>query len=116
MKNFHFESLENKHVEDEIKNEISKAIPFLEKNLDRLIQYLRTEENLNTYIEINLPFLDSNISFQINLYSGKILILVRSFDDKTFYGYLILEGYDCIEKEGLKKIGNWDKQKDRFKI
>jgi len=63
MKNFQFKPIkkyekilrENEGYDD-IKNQITKAIPFLEKNLDRLIQYLRTEENLNTYIEINLPF------------------------------------------------------------
>jgi len=89
----------------ELKKQISKSLPFLEKNLDRLLDYLKKEESLNNYIEINLPFFDSNISYKINLFSGKIIISVMAHDDSQIYGHLLLDGYDCLDKKGMKEHG-----------
>ena len=102
----------------ELKNQISKSTPFLEKNLDRLIDYLKNEESLNNYIEINLPFFDSNISYKINLYNGKIIISVMNHDDSKIFGHLIIDGYDCLDKKGIKELGlnlKVTKGKERFK-
>jgi len=117
MTTHHFEPIGKygqDHI-DEIEKQITKAIPFLQKNLSRNIEYLKKEESLKSYIEINLPFFDSNLSFQINLYDGKVLILIKSWDDKSFFGYLILEGFDCMDENVLKRIGRWDREKIRYK-
>jgi len=89
----------------EIKNQISKSIPFLEKNLDRLLDYLKKEDNLNNYIEINLPLFDSNLSYKINLYYGKIIISVMKHDDTLILGHLLIDGYDCLDKNGIEELG-----------
>jgi len=102
----------------ELKNQISKSIPFLEKNLDRMIDYLKKEESLNNYIEINLPFFDSNLSYKINLYNGKLIISVMNQDDSKIFGHLLIENYDCLDKNGIKQLGfqsTAPKGKERFK-
>ena len=102
----------------ELNNQIGKSMPFLEKNLDRLLSYLKKEADLKNYIEINLPFLDSNISYKLVLYGEKIIISVMSHDDSKIFGNLLIEGYDCLDKNGIKELGinlMMPKGKDRFK-
>jgi len=90
---------------NELERQISKSIPFLEKNLDRLLEYIKKEDSLKNYIEISLPFFDSNISYKFNLYSGKWIISVMSFEDSVIYGHLLIDGYDCLDKKGIKDLG-----------
>ena len=117
--NYQFEQLDEKFPSDkllELKRQITKSIPFLEKNLDRILEYLRKEDSLKNYIEINLPFLDLNISYKINLYSQKIIITVMNYNDSNIFGHLLIDGYDCLNKKEIKKLGleNIPKGKDRF--
>ena len=121
MLNYHFEPLDEKSslrkVADlELKNQIAKSIPFLEKNLDRLLEYIKKEEDMKNYIEINLPFFDSSIAYKINRFYGKIIISVLNFDDSKIFGHLIIDGYDCLDKNGIKKFGDWKShnEKERF--
>ena len=118
---FRFEPLDEKFPPNrllELKNQIEKSMPFLEKNLDRLLNYLKKEADFDNYIEINLPFLDSNISYKLNLYYEKIIISVMNYDDSRIFGHLLIEGYDCLDKNGIKELGlnlMVPKGKDRFK-
>ena len=107
-KSYKFESLYENFPSkslNEIKSQISKSIPFLEKNLDRLLWYLKKEDNFKNYIEINLPFFDSNLSYKINLYYGKIIISVMKHDDTLILGHLLIDGYDCLDKNGIEELG-----------
>ena len=110
------ENLQSKKL-TELKNQIKISMPFLEKNLDRILGYLKKEEKLKNYLEINLPILDSNISYKMNLYDKKVIITVMSYDDSKIYGHLLIDGYDCLDKKGIKEQGlkfNLKKAKDRF--
>jgi len=105
--NYHFEPIPKKLPPQqifELKGQISKSIPFIEKNLERLVTYLKKEDNWNNFLEIDLPFFDSNISFRIVLNEGKINILVLSYNDSNLLGHLILDGSDYMDKENIKKL------------
>ena len=91
----------------DIEKKIEQFMPVLEKNFPRLLGYLTQEDELGNYIEINIPFLESNLSFKINLYYKKILISVMNHTDSEIFGHLILEGYDCLDKDGISKLGDW---------
>jgi len=102
----------------ELKKQIENSIPFLEKNIDRLLDYLKKENKLENYIEINLPFLDSNISYKISLFYGKIIVSIMRYDDSVIFGHLLLDGYECLGKEEIQKLGGTWKEhtgKQRFK-
>jgi len=91
----------------EIEKQISKSMPFLEKNFDRILDYIRKEDELENYIEINLPFFGSNLSFKLNLYYRKIMVSVMSHDDSEILGHLLIDGYDCLDKNEIQKLGDW---------
>jgi len=142
--NYHFEPI-NKELTSEQVNElekkISKSISFIEKNLTRLSNYLKNEEEAGNYIEINLPKLDSELSFKINLYYGKIIISIicsrtktgeqiqeepkdvlfnplKTGPDYEIVGHLMIDGLDCLAKDDIKRLGSLlnSKGKDsRFK-
>ena len=110
------ENIPSKKLHD-LKSQIKNSVPFLEENLDRILGYLKKEEKLKNYLEINLPIFDSNISYKMNLYDKKIIITVMSHDDSKIYGHLLIDGYDCLDKKGIKEQGlkfNLPKAKDRF--
>ena len=118
---YKFEPLDENFPQDELfelERQISKSIPFLEKNLPRLLDYLKKEDDMKNYIEINLPFFESNISFKINLFHEKIIISVMLYDDTEIFGHLIIDGYDCLDKKGITELGGnlkISKGEDRFK-
>ena len=118
---YKFEPLDENFPQDklfELERQISKSIPFLEKNLPRLLDYLKKEDDMKNYIEINLPFFESNISFKINLFHEKIIISVMLYDDTEIFGHLIIDGYDCLDKKGIIELGGnlkISKGEDRFK-
>ena len=89
----------------ELQQQISNSIPFLEKHLDRMIEFLKKEESLENYVEVNLPFFESNISYKLNLFHGKLIISVMLFDDSKIFGHLIIDNYDCLDKTKIKKLG-----------
>ena len=118
---YKFEPLDENFPQDklfELERQISKSIPFLEKNLPRLLDYLKKEDDMKNYIEINLPFFESNISFKINIFHEKIIISVMLYDDTEIFGHLIIDGYDCLDKKGIIELGGnlkISKDEDRFK-
>ena len=118
---YKFEPLDENFPQDELfelERQISKSIPFLEKNLPRLLDYLKKEDDMKNYIEINLPFFESNISFKINIFHEKIIISVMLYDDTEIFGHLIIDGYDCLDKKGITELGGnlkISKGEDRFK-
>jgi len=99
----------------ELERQISKSIPFLEKNLPRLLDYLKKEDGMKNYIEINLPFFESNISFKLNLFHEKIIISVMLYDDTAIFGHLLIDGYDCLDKKGIIELGGKLKIEGNFK-
>ncbi len=102
----------------ELERQISKSIPFLEKNLPRLLDYLKKEDDMKNYIEINLPFFESNISFKLNFYHKKLIISVMLYDDTEIFGHLLIDEYDCLDKKGIIELGGnlkISKGEDRFK-
>ena len=107
MDNYHFEPINDKVKREqifEVKRHIAKALPFIEKNLERLVNYLKNEENLNNKIEIDLPIFNSNISFRIFLYEGKIITIVMNYEDLTMLGYFVKKNQDFMILEDVKKI------------
>jgi len=92
----------------EIEQEIHQSIEFLQKHLERLLDYLKAEKNLGNYIEISLPVLDLSITYKINLFYDKILISVFKYDFSEFYGYVLFEDLDCLDSKKLKIMGNWN--------
>ena len=114
MLNYRFELLDEKTPPNnppEFESQIAKSMPFLEKNLDRLLEYIKKEEGMKNYIEINLPFFDSNIAYKISRFYGKVIISVLKYDDSRIYGHLLIDGYDCLDKNGIKKLGTWSEHK-----
>ena len=96
---------------NEINKEISQSLPILEANLDRLLEYIKKEEERNIYIEIDLPMLDSNLSFKLNRFYKKNLISVMNHTDSEIFGHLIINGYECLDSKELKKLGYWSYHK-----
>jgi len=108
VENYHFEPIPKKlypQVIFHLEQQISKSIPFLEKNLERIVNYIKKENELNNFIEIDLPFFDSNISFSIFLHQNKIIISIKYYNDSYTVGHLILNGSDYMDIENIKKIG-----------
>ena len=106
--NYKFEPLYNDFPEKkllELERQISNSIPFLETHLDRMIEFLKKEESLENYVEVNLPFFESNISYKLNLFHGKLIISVMLFDDSKILGHLIIDNYDCLGKMEIIKLG-----------
>jgi len=104
---FHFEPLGDNLATEQIviiENQIFNSMPFLEKNLGRIITYLKKENEFKNRVEIDLPFLGSNISFRVFLNNNKIVILVMNVKDSRMFGYLILKGSDFMDKENVKKF------------
>ena len=99
----------------DIEKKISQFIPILENNFPRLLDFLKKEEKMGNYIEINMPFLESNLSFKFNLFYKKILISVMNHTDSEIFGHLIIEGYDCLDKEGISKLGDWKTHEGKSK-
>lgn len=99
----------------EIRNEISISINFLKANIDRLIEYLRKEDALNNYIEIDLPVLDLSINYKLSLFYNKLIISVVKFDNSEFYGHLMLDGYDCLDENGIMNLGDWNTHQANLK-
>jgi len=115
---YKFEPLDENFPQNELfelERQISKSIPFLEKNLPRLLDYLKKEDDMKNYIEINLPFFESNISFKLNFYHKKLIISVMLYDDTEIFGHLLIEGYDCLDKKGILELGGNLKVKGHFK-
>ena len=99
----------------EIENEISESISFLEKNLNRLLDYLKKENDLGNYIEIDLPVLNLSISYRLNLFYDKLMVSVVSWDNSEIFGHLILKEYDCLDLKGIREMGDWKKQQQFIK-
>ena len=110
---YHFEPIKKmlKSNLNEINKEISQSLPILEANLDRLLEYIKKEEERNIYIEIDLPMLDSNLSFKLNRFYKKNLISVMNNTDSEIFGHLIINGYECLDSKELKKLGYWSYHK-----
>ena len=89
----------------EIKEKIEKSVLFLENTFGRCLSYLYKEKELDNYIEIDLPLFESDITIKINLFYEKILVSVMNHKDSEFFGYLIIEGFDCLDNESIKEIG-----------
>jgi len=120
----------------ELDRKISNSMPFLEKNFERLLNYLKKEEEFGNYIEINLPKTDSDLFFKLNLYKGKIIISVIKLSSKTqgetqedeiiafdptkkspnyeIVGHLLIDGFDCLGKEEIRKLGNFLIHKEKI--
>jgi len=106
---FHFEPL--KEIGEinvgKLQKEISNSFPILENNLNRLLDYLRKEENAENYIEINLPIINSDLCFKLNLYYDKLIISVMSGPNFEIIGHLLIDGFDCLGAKEIRRLGNW---------
>jgi len=117
INNHRFEPLNEKFTPEqitELEKKISKSIPFIEKNLSRLVDYLKKEEEADNYIEINLPKLDSDLCFKLNLYYGKILVSVMRASNYEIVGHLLINGFDCLDAKEIKKLGNLFTYKEKI--
>ena len=108
------EELSEKEI-DEIKEGIEKSILFLEENLSRILSYIYKEKELGNYIEIDIPLFESNLSIKVNLFYEKILLSIMNHKDSKFFGYLIIDGIDSLDKEGIKKIATLSSPIHNFK-
>jgi len=116
--NYKFEPLNPKMSNDEIveiEKQISNATHLLENNLNRLLEYLKNEEQKNNYIEIDVPFLESNLSFKFNLYFEKLMVSVMRYDDSKILGQLIIDGFDCLGINEIKTLGDWNTHRKKIK-
>ena len=107
--NFHLEPISEDLTQEqtlELEKKISKSIPFLVENLNRLQNYLKKEEENENYIEINLPELDSEFCFKLNRYYGKIIISVMKGINYEIVGHLLIDGFDCLDKNEIMRLGN----------
>ena len=117
--NYRFEPINEELTTEqvnELEKKISKSISFLEKNLSRLGDYLKKEEEAANYIEINLPKLDSELCFKLNLYCGKIIVSVMKGSNYEIVGHLLINGFDCLDKNEIKRLGRLDTFKRRFHV
>jgi len=116
--NYKFEPLNPKMSNNEIveiEKQISNATHLLENNLNRLLEYLKNEEQKNNYIEIDMPFLESNLSFKFNLYFGKLMVSVMNYDDSKILGQLTIDGFDCLDINEIKTLGDWNTHRKKIK-
>jgi len=107
---YSFEPIANNIPEprqSELKSEIRESFPILEKSLRRLLDYLKKEQKNENYIEIELPILHLGISYRISRLYEKIVITVMKWNSSEIYGHLIVDGYDCIGEQEIKKIFDW---------
>jgi len=99
----------------EIEKQISNATHLLENNLNRLLEYLKNEEQKNNYIEIDMPFLESNLSFKFNLYFEKLMVSVMNYDDSKILGQLVIDSFDCLDINEIKSLGDWNTHRKKIK-
>jgi len=116
--NYKFEALNPKISKAElveIEKQISNATRLLETNLNGLLEYLKNEEQKNNYIEIDMPFLESNLSFKFNLYFEKLMVSVMNYNDSKILGQLIIDGFDCLGINEIKSLGDWNTHRKKIK-
>ena len=115
--NYHFDPISEELTSEQIlefEKNISKSVPFMEKNLKRLLNYLKKQEEAGNYIEINLPKLDSELCFKLNLYCGKIIVSVMKGSNYEIVVHLLINGFDCLDKNEIKRLGKLDTYKDKI--
>ncbi len=114
---FQFEPIreisEDTKIDLEIANQ--KFVEFLSENFSRFKEYFLTEEKLGNYIEIDIPLLGTNFSYKINQFYGRFMISVLDHKDSKIFGHLLLDGYDFLDSETIRKLGNFQTHKDQFK-
>ena len=106
-----FDYEENQNIREAEIEETKKKIFLVEKEiLDKLPKYLDFLEQQvknGNYIEIHWPIFDYGITLMLSKLREKFLISVLDQRNSKVYGNLMVEGYNCIDINELKKLGTW---------
>jgi len=106
-----FDDIQNEKIPPEEIDKLKEIIPKIEQslneNLSNYLQFLSDQENKGNYVEIHWPFFEFSIALRLCKIKDKFLISVLNNYDSTVYGNLLIEGFDCISNDELKKIGKW---------
>jgi len=83
-----------------VENEINSKVP-------KYLDFLNQHEKRGDYIEIHWPIFDYGITIMMSKIKKKFLISVLDQRNSKVYGNLLLDGYNCIDVNELKKLGTW---------
>jgi len=92
---------------DEAGKKIQKLENFLFKKLPLYLEFLTEQEKIGDYFEVHLPIFDYGITLMMSRINKKFLISVLDQRNSKVYGNLLLDGYQCIKINDLKKLGSW---------
>lgn len=98
---------------DEAEKKIQKLENFLCKKLPLYLEFLTEQEKIGDYVEVHLPIFDYGITLMMSRINKKFLISVLDQRNSKVYGNLLLNGYQCIKINDLKKLGSWSTWESR---
>jgi len=110
---FDFEKNPEKHRKiteldiEETKKKISSVQGNLSVKLPQCLEFLDQQEAKENYIEVNLPIFQYGLTIMMSKIRKKFLISVMDQRNSQVYGNLLLDGYDCIDVNELRKLGKW---------
>jgi len=75
--------------------------------LPQYLEFLEQQEGKENYIEVHLPIFEYGVTIMMSKIRKKFLISVLDQRNSKVYGNLLLDGYDCIDVNELRKLGKW---------
>jgi len=97
----------SQHDIEEVKKKISKIQKLLEEKLPKYLEIFEQQETKDNYFEIHLPIFEFGLTILISKIDKKFLISVLDQRNSKVYGNLLVEGYECIGVDELRKLGSW---------
>jgi len=94
-------------IEDQRKKASHLELELLQK-LPKLYDFLKKENEAGNGIEIHVPFFEVNSTVILSILKKKILISILDHKDSKVYGNLLVDGYDCVSIDELKKLKDWN--------
>ena len=110
---FDFEKNPEKHRKiteldrEETKKKISNVQEKLSEKLPEFLEFLNQQEVKENFIEVHVPIFEYGLTIMMSKIRGKFLISVLDQRSSQVYGNLLLDGYDCIDVNELRKLGKW---------
>jgi len=77
------------------------------QKLPKLYDFLKKENKTGNWIEIHVPFFEVDSKVILSILKEKILISLFDYRYSKLFGNLLVDGYDCVSIDELKKLKDW---------